>query len=171
MKWDIHLINNNMADKIILCFMQNMWVKKPKKMYKILKEKPNDWNMWCKTLLFAGCTSGRRLKQAFGDVVNLMIWDETTKEICDNPRTVPKADLTHISDTIKRIKPDIIITFGKHAEKAVCDMYESGVIYYHSTPLPKHFFLCTHPAARQPDTIEKLTRIAQKLNNVLQSNP
>jgi len=94
----------------ILVFLQNMWVKNPLKVKKILAKNPEKWNEICKDLLFMGCITGKRIKAAFGDLTDNMIFDETTKEIADNPKVVLKADLSHISDTIKRIKPDIILT-------------------------------------------------------------
>jgi len=143
-----------------------MWVKNPLKVKKILAKNPEKWNEICKDLLFMGCITGKRIKAAFGDLTDNMIFDETTKEIADNPKVVLKADLSHISDTIKRINPDIIITFGKHAENALMSMYKSGVIYYHSTPVPKHIFNAPHPAARQPETIVKLKVIAKMVWHV-----
>lgn len=152
----------------VLAFLQNMWVKDPAKVQVSLdrwKDTPEFWNRMVASLLFSGCITGRRIKTAFGDDLAFsIIYDECTKEIADNPKVILKPDFEHIANTIKRIKPDVIITFGNHAYKAVTSMYESGAIFYHTVPTCK-IIVSPHPAARQPDTLDKLKAVAEKLNN------
>lgn len=150
----------------ILVFMQNMWVKEPEKVKQAIERSkdPEAWNNWVKTLLFAGCITGKRIKQVFGDLVEDMIFDESTKEILNNPRDVPKADLEHMRNTILRIHPDTIITFGNHASKALEKIITSPYPFYHIR-IPKHIFNAPHPAARQPETMARLKRIAISIRN------
>lgn len=152
----------------ILVFMQNMWVKEPAKVQVVLdrhKDKPDFWNRMVKSLLFSGCITGKRIKQAFGDLTTDMIFDESTKEILNNPRDVPKADLVHMRNTILRIRPDAILTFGNHAAKGLDKIITSPYVFYHIR-IPKHIFNAPHPAARQPETITRLKNIAQSIIHI-----
>jgi len=136
----------------------------PAKVQAALKrsDNPDTWNQWCKILLFQGCITGKRIKAVFGDLVDDMIFDQSTKEILNNPREVPKADLKHMRNTILRIRPDTIITFGNHTTKALHKIITSPDMWYHIR-IPKIIFNAPHPAARQPDTIAKLKSVAEKL--------
>ena len=150
----------------ILAFFQNMWVESPKAVYKMLdrnKDNPMFWNQTCKNLMFMGCKTGRVLRQAFGDLADKMIYDECTKEICNNPKTIPKADYKHIRETIKRIKPEIIITFGEVAFKAV--NWEHGRLRN-----PAVLIKCPHPAARQVDTATTLRMTAEAIQEYIKYN-
>ena len=82
---------------VIVAFMQNMWVKDPVKVQAMIDRHPDKWNWYVKAFLFSGCITGRRIKQAFGEeLANSIIYEECTKEIADNPKTICKPDLKHI---------------------------------------------------------------------------
>lgn len=156
----------------ILAFMQNMWVKDPAKVQKSLdrwKDKPEFWNNMVKTLLFAGCLTGRNIKKAFGqDLALSIIWDETTKEIADNPKYVPKADLEHMRNTILRVRPDVIITFGKNAESALEKIILNKNVFYHIR-IPKHIFHAPHPAyvTRNPKAMDTINWVADRIKELV----
>lgn len=137
----------------IMGFLQNMWVKDPAKVQAALNrsDDPNVWEFWVKALLFSGCLTGKRIKSAFGSLADNIIYDECSKEIADNPKTICKPNPDHIKRSLIKHEPNIVIAFGNHAYKALLpfSMYYDMII---KSP---------HPAARQPDTIQKLRAIPE----------
>lgn len=149
----------------VVVYLQNMWVKEPAKIQASLdrhKDNPMFWNKMCKLLLFAGCITGRRIKNAFGDLVNDMIFDETTKEIAGDSKKIFKPDYFHIESSLNRLKPDVVICFGAIATKAVTNVIENGGCEF----VPA-IISAPHPAARQPDTMDKLKTAAKQLRELL----
>lgn len=154
---------------IIVAFLQNMWVKNPDNVKRMLdrwKDDPDFWNKTCRNLLFMGCKTGRVIKQVFGeDLAYSIIYDECTKEIAGDAKRVCKPDPCHIEATLNRLKPDVVITFGKIAYSAVFD------VIYGSKGKFKPFLLPSpHPAARQPDTISKLRNVSKHLLKFINQN-
>lgn len=78
--------------------------------------------------------TGRRLYEAFGDLFDVIIWDNV------NPYPATDfPDQKHIGKVIAKHSPDLIITFGETAKKAI----------YNSTAwLDKPTMNCHHPNAR-----------------------
>lgn len=139
----------------ILAFLQNMWVTNPASAYGTLARNPKLWNGMVKSFLFMGCITGQRIRAAFGaDLADKIIYDECTTEIADNPKTICKPDDKHIKFTIEKINPDVVVTFGDIAYKAVRPLFTGKVI---RSP---------HPAARQPGTMAKLILVGEILKNV-----
>lgn len=141
---------------VVVAFMQNMWVKDPARIRAMLERAP--WNQrddlrlrLIRRALFAGCITGRRLKAAFGDLTDKIVWEEASPEIADNPKTICPPVPRHIEDVLEHHNPDIVITFGKPAGDAVEKIWTCTLIR------------CCHPAARQPDTISKLKAAAAEL--------
>ncbi len=150
---------------MILCFLQNMWVREPEKVRAWLAKNPDLWNRAVAGFLFAGCLTGRRLRTCFGDeLISQMTFDECTKEIAGDSRTVCSPDPEHIKAALEKHRPKIVVTFGKVAASAldhVC--YETK----QDTPSVIPIINCPHPAARQPDTIEKLKAAAKQIQDYL----
>ncbi len=144
----------------VLAFMQNMWVKNPEKVKASIERmhftKRDEYRRrLIHYLLFAGCVSGRRLRAAFGDLCDEIIWDEASNEIAGDPKTICFPVPRHIECAIEHYNPDIVITFGKLAGDAVEKIWGTETIR-----------VC-HPAARQPDTIHKLKAAADLLRSKL----
>lgn len=98
----------------IVAFLQNMWVHNQEEWTKFFESHPEKWNAMVKHLLFEKSLTGRRIKSAFGEeLVEKIIFEECTMEIASSPKTVIPADLKHITAALERIKPDIVIAFGK----------------------------------------------------------
>lgn len=134
-------------------FLQNMYVKDPAKVQQAINKSddPNVWEFWVKALLFSGCLTGKRIKAAFGDLADNIIYDECSREIADNPKTICKADPKHIKRSLIKHKPNIVIAFGNHAYKAL----QPFSMYYDT------IIKAPHPAARQTDTLDKLKLIPE----------
>lgn len=141
---------------VVVAFMQNMWLRNPERFKQRLARMPwherDDYRLqFIRRALFAGCLSGRRLKAAFGEICAEIIWEEASPEIADNPKTICLPVPRHIECVLEHHNPDIVITFGKLAGDAVEKLWPAKLIR-----------VC-HPAARQPDTIQKLKAAADEL--------
>lgn len=122
---------------IAVAFLQNQWLKNPDSA-RALIEKHGDKgrDRLTKYALFAGCVSGRRIKAAFGDLIDGISWHEASPVITATPRACPPADLGHIMRSIDRLRPDVIIAFGKIASDALRIVWKGPLI------------VGPHPAAR-----------------------
>jgi hypothetical protein len=135
----------------ILAVMQNMWVREPLRVAAMLARQETDHQreklrrLLIERALFAGCKTGRILRQVFGDLCEEMVWEESTREIASNPRDTFPPDDRHIRAIINEVAPSLIVTFGKIAGDAVAAIGPAQRVI----PLP-------HPCARQPDTLAKL---------------
>lgn len=138
----------------IVAFLQNMWVRNPERMKQAFERDGETLRRrMIEYSLFAGCITGRRLKSAFGNLCDEIIWEETTREIADNPRTIFPSQPEHIKSVLKEFNPDVVITFGKIAEAALKPLWVGVLI------------CCPHPAARQFDVMEKLKLAAKQLTD------
>jgi hypothetical protein len=141
-----------------------MWVKDPARLQAAINWRlgSKGWNWWCKTLLFQGCITGRRITQVFGQsLIDKMIFDECTKEIADNPRTICKPDYTHICGTLLKFNPSVVITFGKIAEEAVKVVCQASE--FHKIKL----IHCVHPACRKSNTLHQMHIAFVKIRKII----
>jgi hypothetical protein len=136
---------------MILAFMQNMWVRDPRRVQAMIDRQPDEVkrrefrSQIIKRLLFAGCKSGRVLRSVFGDWCDKIIWEEASPLIAGDSRTICPPDAAHINQALIYHAPSIVITFGKIAGDAVAPLWNNS-----------QFIRAPHPAARQPDTRAKL---------------
>ncbi len=153
-----------------LAFLQNMWVRNPERLKAtIARAEARDGSgeelrsRMIEYALFAGCPTGRRLKAAFGEWIEQIAWDETTREIAGDPKTIFPPDPQHIEATIRKYQPRIIFAFGKIAAESVFQVLQATT-FSHAAGWPRdiEFVTAPHPAARQPDTIRKLKEAAEK---------
>ncbi len=138
-----------------VAFLQNMWVKDPARVRLMIEHHGEEYRLRVmKYFLFAGCLTGRRLRAAFGDLCEEIVWEQSTREIADNPKTIFPAQPEHIKAVLEHHKPDAVLTFGRIARDAVSPLWKGILI------------ACPHPAARQPDTMAKLKAAAADLQKV-----
>ncbi len=106
--------------------------------------------------LFAGCLTGRRILQAFDDAcLGEIRWEESTREICGDPKTVPAPDPEHIRSALQEQRPAVVLTFGTVAGDAVAAIWTGLLIR------------APHPAARQATVPDELLRVAEQLRDAL----
>jgi len=142
-----------------VAFLQNMWVKNPERVRADIQRHGEGFRLrFMKYALFAGCVTGRRLKAAFGDLCDEIVWEETTREIAGDPKTIFPAQPDHIRAVLEKYKPDVVLTFGAIARLVVLPLWSGRLI------------AAPHPAARQPDTIAKLQAAAAELRKVKPDN-
>jgi hypothetical protein len=104
--------------------------------------------------------SGRRLRQAFGDVVYGQIhWDNVAPAASHIASGVTEVDMLHVERSMARVKPIIILTFGVIARDAL-----KNSIYGAQTKM----FHCHHPNARHK-TLSDLQQFALRVQQYVDS--
>lgn len=148
----------------ILAFLQNMWVRRPDDLRRAIAKNGEEFRMmFMRYALFAGCKTGRNLKKAFGEeLIDRIVFEETTREIAGDPKTIFPADLKHIAACLAHHKPKIVLTFGKIAKDALLEC---------NLPVALIFIHAHHPASRNPGSWKTLTDAAQKLREHLEGLP
>lgn len=141
----------------VVAFLQNMWVREPHSVLSGIARHGEAYRVRAiRTFLFRGCLTGRRLKAAFGNELLAEIhFDETTREIADNPRKIFPAQPEHIQSVLKDYPPVAVLAFGRIAQRALRDIWTGKLI-----ALP-------HPAARQSNTNQRLRAGAAELREFL----
>lgn len=152
----------------IVAFLQNMWVRDPERVRRMISDAQRRngsgedvRQRFLAYSLFAGCLTGRRLRAAFGEELCAeIIWEETTREIADNPKTIFPADPGHIQTVLARYRPGMVLAFGKIAMSAVSPFYNG---------LEWDMITAPHPAARQADVLAKLKKAAGHLHEAMKT--
>src|SRR5687768_106630 len=115
------------AEPRIMGLLQNQWFKDPERIPRLmelynryedkLKEPPR--NRFIRDMLFLGCLTGKRLRKCLGeDLCGDIVWEEVSPQIGGSPGSVFPPDAEHLLKSFKRIRPDVIVTFGLVAESA-----------------------------------------------------
>lgn len=143
--------------RVGLAYMQNMWSRDPQRMRDHITRYGEGYRVrMIEKLLFAGCVSGRRLRSAFGDeLLRTIQWEEASREIAGDSKTICPPDPEHIRETLDAYKPSVVLTFGRVASDAVGAIWHGPIIR------------CCHPAARQPETIAKLNAAAREYSTLV----
>lgn len=154
------------SNRVILAFLQNQWFRNPARIQQIINDTtaretdrtPESIREWyIKTFLFFGCLTGRRLKKHLGEeLCDLIIWEETSKEIGNTASSCFAPDYSHICEVINRHHPAIILMFGRIASNALlCVNYDCIKL------------ACCHPAARGAYVCSELDILGDKLRELL----
>jgi hypothetical protein len=144
----------------ILGVMQNMWVRDPEKVKRQLAASAHPEELRRRLIayaLFAGCKSGRVLKAVFGEeLCERIIWEEASREIGGHSASVFPPDIPHLRQVIGALPvPSILVLFGEIAQRGVIEAGTGG-----------HYYVCApHPAARRPDTMDKLRKVYDRLTS------
>ncbi len=138
------------ADRVGLAYMQNMWVRNPESVRAAIERYGEGYRVrLIEKLLFMGCLTGRRLKASFGaGLLSVIQWEEASREIAGDAKTICAPDFEHINETLSAYQPTVVLTFGKVASDAVRLCWSGPLIQ------------CVHPAARGADTMAKLQSAA-----------
>jgi len=131
-----------------LAFLQNQWFRNPEKVKLILSRRDEKFRrLWIKRTLFAGCLTGQRILRAFGDNVDNIVWEETSREIRGHASSRFTADDKHIREAIDLYKPVVILLFGKIAQEAVIPIVFPNISFINGP----------HPAARYKEVPQELS--------------
>lgn len=135
--------------KPAVAFLQNMWCRDPEMVRDGVARWGNRyWRRATYQFLFAGCVTGRRLKKAFGPLIDQIEWEEATREIAGDSKTICLPQPEHIRAVLEELKPRVVLTFGNVAGDAVAAIWTGPLIRVR------------HPAARQANTVTKLNEAA-----------
>lgn len=127
-----------------LAFLQNMWARDPAALRasRSRVRSIGQGQSWASGILRLSRT-GQRLHDLFGskDFCRI-IWENTTDVIGATSNSAPQPDPAHIADRLRFHAPDIVLLFGRAAQKSVLDALggiESG---------PEHVISFPHPTSR-----------------------
>jgi hypothetical protein len=146
----------------VVAFLQNQWFKDAVKARSVFKAYGDARRAeLVARFLFRGCLTGRRLQKAFGpELCEQILWEETSRDIGDNASSIFPPDIEHMHDVLRTYCPEVVITFGKHAENAFLNLMEN--FSYQGK-----FLRAMHPAARHPDIQQSLNESARQLRELL----
>lgn len=156
---------------MILAFLQNMWVKRPDEVRRLIARHGEEFRVrFMRRALFAGCKTGRNLRKAFGEeLIEQIVFEETTREIAGDPKTIFPADLAHIKACLEHHQPKVVLTFGQIALDALlaCRQGPNLGVASGSTLLHIH---AHHPASRHPGSFQTLLLAAAEVRVHLAKN-
>ena len=143
----------------VLAVLQNQWFHDPEKVKRIIERTPQARRKIITYSLFAGCRTGRVLREVFGkDRCREIVWEEASREIGGHASSAFPADPAHLRAVLAEVKPSIVLGFGKIA----CDGLAPLVDGYDLVVGP-------HPTARGADTLPRLRIMASCLDNMLKN--
>ncbi len=150
----------------IVAFLQNQWFKNPERVRCHYERQPDEtvehWRHRCSRLncryLFAGCVTGRRLRDAFGDdLCGQIIWENVSPRIAGKASECFGVDQDHVDAVMDHFKPDVVLLFGKVAQGAlVC-----SAAFIIDGP---------HPAARHVGVVDDLRAMVEALRELMEPN-
>lgn len=148
----------------ILGILQNQWFRDPAHVRAMLARETDPIRheklrrRLIEYALFAGCKTGRVLKKVFGEkLCEKIIWDEASREIAGESSGVFPADPIHLRKLVDEVKPDVIVCFGNVARDGMTAVTDQMVVF------------APHPAARAPDTMDRLRASYQELLFILEA--
>lgn len=146
---------------MIVAFLQNMWVRNPAKVQATLDRLPEMRERLLRYALFAGCLTGRRLKEALGEFLcNSIVWEECSPIIGGESNSSYPADEDHIRRVLKKHDPIAVVCLSRRNEEVVRRLAKGRIT------------ICgPHPAARHPTVIEELCEVRQQIEELLASTP
>lgn len=141
----------------ILAFLQNQWFRDPEAARDVFARHLDRRNDLIRLYLFMGCLTGRRLRTAFGDLCEDIVWEECSPEIGGKSSAAFPADLEHMRAAIMKHCPIYILAFGKTAIEATRQV----------APSCAKVLCAPHPAARGASVPWELRMVAEQLKKEL----
>ena len=147
----------------ILAILQNMWFHNAegwRERFESL-DSVKRRRLIAKCLFATSNRTGRRIKAAFGDLIDQIEWEESSKEIGDHSAFAPKCDTLHITNLIVELQPDVVICFGSIAAVGVAAVQQQ---FNHF-----HLILVPHPMARVAGVKADLEHAAITIRSMLET--
>jgi hypothetical protein len=142
--------------KPVLAFLQNAWFQRPDYVRELFARRDAAFRLdFMRRVLFYKCKTGQNLEKYFGDLLESITFEETTRMIAGDSKSVLPADPVHIRQCLELHRPQIVIAFGNHAHAAVRPLWP-GVLLH-----------AQHPASRHPDCQSSLVVVADQLRRFL----
>lgn len=146
----------------IVAFLQNMWVL-PRQVATVSRwgALSEERERMIAYALFAGCVTGRRLKQVLGEeLCEHITWQEASPVIAANPKDYHAPDTIHIRAVLDKHKPKVVLCFTKAGEPVI-----RGIVGDEAM-----FIGCPHPACRQvSSTLDALRRVKENIYQLVSS--
>lgn len=140
-------------DCVILGLLQNQWVRNPSRVEAILSRHDAAFRRrYLGALLFFGSLTGKRLRAAFGDQCDRIVWENASPVIGATSNAALSPDLQHVRLALAEVQPRVVLTFGQRARWAIKRIDWWG-------PL----IVGPHPAARMADIDDRLAAMCRTL--------
>lgn len=155
----------------VLGLLQNQWFKDPSRIPRVIAQYERHLPpaqaraRFIRDMLFFGCLTGRRIRQAFGEgLLDLMTFEEVSPEIGGSPASVFPPDIRHVTGVLMTFRPRIVVLFGKVAAEALNDQSLAAVV---RTQLAARLIYTVHPTARGADVPARLREAANEVREAL----
>jgi hypothetical protein len=150
----------------ILAFLQNQWfkpssIKTIERMYATHGATPEGRASVNARLLFYRSLTGRRLKAAFGDLCDSIVWEEASRRVGDKSTSKFPADPQHVVAVIEHFKPSIVLTFGSIALNGV--LAALPLFAAKTSPCRFEVISAPHPACRNWQVTRDLNNAAVRV--------
>ncbi len=141
--------------KIVLAFMQNGWYGSPRNAARAqfhYDRVANDYKArerMTRYGVFAGCTTGRRLYDIYGeDLCDHILWENATTRCAGDLKPLPP-EREHIKKAITFHKPEIVIAFGSCVGAIQDVLHETSSHGDHcGSLLARRLIISPHPVSR-----------------------
>lgn len=158
-----------------VAFLQNQWFKNPDKARQVFARNLDLREKLIARYLFAGCLTGRRLREVFGDLCNQIVWEETSANVGGHAASRFPPDASHMARVIVKHRADAVLFFGSVAQKGMTIIENDCLIDVEllRLPLAERYYdgfqviRGPHPAARNR-AVEGLRKMLTELNNFSQ---
>lgn len=146
----------------IVAFLQCAWFHNPAAVQAAIERQAPERRLeyrqrFLARALFAGCNTGRRLKDGLGmPLCNRIIWEEASTQLGEEASAVFPPDMEHIRSVLESFQPEVVVAFGAVARDALRQLGESD----DSTG---RLLIAPHPSSRQQDLKEQLAKLKEEL--------
>lgn len=141
------------AESAILGLLQNQWVRHPARVEAILSRHDATFRRrYLGALLFFGSLTGKRLRAAFGERCDRIVWENASPVIGARSNAAPSPDLQHVRRALTEVQPRVVLAFGQRSRWAIERTQWRG-------PL----IAGPHPAARMANVAERLAAMCKQL--------
>lgn len=148
-------------DCVILGLLQNQWVRDPVGVEAILSRYDTAFRRrYLGALLFFGSLTGKRLRAAFGERCDRIVWENASPAIGARSDAAPSPDLQHVRLALAEVQPQIVLTFGQRAHWAIGWTDWRGPV-----------ITGPHPAARMANIAERLAAMCKQLGPYNEDQP
>lgn len=145
----------------ILAILQNQWFRDPDWAKRLLETRYRGRHeVFAYHMLFLGCLTGQRLRTAFGNLCEEIIWENASPQFGNRANAVFPPDCAHLHAVWDKFKPQVVLTFGRVAERAIlkCNLYDRC----------PNLITGPHPTARGSGRVKELELMAVKLRALLE---
>lgn len=97
----------------ILGLLQNMWVRDPERCRAMIAAQGARLRRRMIATWMPATPSGRALHSAFGDLFELITWENATPVVAGRSDAAPPADHWHIRALLLEFEPDVVLAFGR----------------------------------------------------------